>query len=130
MERQTLFVRIAQRPPVQWIHVFGVLLCFLWVPCGMEVGSHAELGVEELVKPWDDPARAVRAFGVETQVPGVVLADFSHGQGVGAVPAKKPLRKRSPRKRPPRPARRAGRLCGPLTITCTTSSTRLSAQIF
>jgi hypothetical protein len=129
-ERQTLFVRIAQQPLVRWIHVFGVLLCLLWVPCGMEVGSHAELVVEELVKPWVDPAKAVRAFGVETQVPGVVLAEFSRGQGVGAVPAKKTAKKAKSKKAATRPARRAGRLCGPLTITSTTSSTWLVAQIF
>ena len=45
-----------------------------------------------------DPAKAVRAFGVETLVPGVVLAEFSRGQGVGAVPAKKTAKKAKSKK--------------------------------
>ena len=109
-ERQTLFVRIAQQPPVRWIHVFGVLLCLLLVPCGMEVGSHAELVVEELVKPWVEPAKAVRAFGVETQVPGVVLAEFSRGQGVGAVPAKKAANKAKSKKAATKASKKGGQV--------------------
>ena len=79
-------------------------------PCGMEVGSHAELDVEELVKPWEDPAKAVRAFTVETQVPGVVLAEFSRGQGVGAVPARKTAKKAKSKKAATKASQKGGQV--------------------
>ena len=129
-ERQTLFVRIAQQPPVRWIHVFGVLLCLLWVPCGMEVGSHAELVVEELVKPWvTQPRRCGLSVWRRRCQAWSWPSSPAVRVSVRCRPGK-PLRKRSPRKRPPRPARKAGRLCGPLTIASTTSSTWPEVQIF
>ena len=39
-------------PPVRWIHLIGALLSFLCVLCGVGLGSHAVLELEELAEPY------------------------------------------------------------------------------